>query len=481
MSERSTVGGGLDAHGNPITADRDTVARYDAAIDQLLRFDPAVIDTAAALTGGDDTPAPMGLALGAYLLLSSTDPHGLDQARALHASLADTAGNERERLHAAAIGTWLDGSWTGAAAVLDEVLVRWPTDLVAVIMGHQLDFFVGDAHSLRDRPLRTLGELDPDHPHAGYVRGMAAFGLEEAGHYERALDAGLAAVAANEDDVWAIHAVAHTHEMVGSVADGIRFMTVDHTSWGARNLFTVHLWWHLALYHLEAGRTDEVLAVYDAEIRHPGSVDAPFPMLDAASLLWRLHLDGVDVGDRFAVIADAWRTQLDAGGWFPFNDVHAVMAHVGAGRLADARAVVDRMTVAAAVSSSAVAVADAAITAEVGLPVGRAVLAHGEARYGHAVAELLPIRRQVHRIGGSHAQRDVVQRTLVDAALRDGQLDLARALIAERLALRDTSVYAWAQRARLLAARRDPDGAAEAAATAERHRRALAADGRGRA
>lgn len=470
MTDTVTAAGGLDGHGNPMTGDRDTVGRYDAAVDQLLRFSPAVLDTVGAMVA-DEPAAPMGDAFGAYLHLSSTDPNGLATARARHTSMTGAALNERERLHARAIGAWSDGGWADAAAILDEVLVRWPTDVLALIMGHQLDFFLGDADSLRDRPLRTLRELDPDHPHAGFVQGMAAFGLEEAGHHGRAVDAGLAAVAANADDVWAIHAVAHTYEMQGRVADGIRFLTSEHTSWGAGNLFTVHLWWHLALYHLEAGRIDDVLAIYDTEVRHAGSVDAPFPLADASSLLWRLHLDGIDTGDRFARIADAWQARHDGVGWFAFNDVHAVMALVGAGRLADARTVVDRLRVTAASASGT----NRMMTGLVGLPAGRAVLAHGEGRFGDVVEDLLPIRRRVHRFGGSHAQRDVVQRTLVDAALRDGRHDLARALVAERLGMRDTSVYAWTQQARLLTARGDTDGAAAARATAAGYRATFSA------
>ena len=146
--------------------------------------------------------------------------------------------------------------------------------MLALIVGHQLDFFLGDAASLRDRPLRMLRELDADHPHIGFLQGMASFGLEEAGHYGQALDAGLAAVAAHPDDVWAVHAVAHTYEMQGRVVEGIKFMTSENTAWGTGNLFTVHLWWHLGLYHLEAGRIDDVLSIYDAEVHHNGSWSA---------------------------------------------------------------------------------------------------------------------------------------------------------------------------------------------------------------
>lgn len=89
------------------------------------------------------------------------------------------------------------------------------------------------------------------------------------------------------------------------------------------------------------------------------------------------------------------------------------------------------------------------MTSEVGLPASRAVVAYGQGRWDDVVAELAPIRRRLQLFGGSHAQRDVLQRTLLDAALRAGRTDLARALISERLAVRPTSAYAQTQLGRL--------------------------------
>ena len=81
--------------------------------------------------------------------------------------------------------------------------------------------------------------------------------------------------------MWGIHAVVHAYEMQGMVDDGIRFLRSRETDWGDGNLFTVHNWWHLALYLLEAGRHDEVLAIYDAEVHNDGSPGVPLEMLDA--------------------------------------------------------------------------------------------------------------------------------------------------------------------------------------------------------
>ena len=435
----------------------DDIDLYDRALDRLVRFHPDIIELSGELTAGDDATA-MAWALVAYLNLMSTDIDDVAAARSALESISDAETNEREQAHAAAINAWVHGGWNEAASRLDDLLRVWPTDLLALMIGHQLDFFLGDAQSLRDRPIRALREFDPDHPHTQFVRGMASFGLEEAGHYEQALDAGLAAVEANHDDVWGIHAVVHTYEMQGRVDDGVRFLTSDGTQWESGNLFTVHNWWHLALYQLEAGHPERSLEIYDAELHNTNSSGVPIEMLDASALLWRMLLDGVDTGGRFGPLADAWAPKVAGESWYSFNDLHAVMAYAGANRLDDIRGLIsDRERWLDGVGGS-----NARMTAEIGLPASRAILAFIEGRHGDVIDELMPIRRSLNHFGGSHAQRDALQRTLLESALRAGQFDLARALTAERLGLRETSVYGWNQRARALRGLGDDAAAADA-------------------
>jgi hypothetical protein len=460
---RSTL---TDHHGNPMVGEADAVALYDAALDALLRYHPDVVELAGRFPE-EHPDAAMGHALNAYLNIMSTDAPDVAVARDAWTAMAESPMGDREQAHLDAIDAWCSGDWTGAAATLDGLLQEWPADLLALQMGHQLDFFVGDAANLRDRPGRTLPVLDPEHPHTAFVRGMHAFGMEESGHYEAARAEGLAAVHANPDDVWAIHAVVHTFEMEGKVDEGIGFLLPRRADWGTGNLFTVHNWWHLALYLLEAGRVDDVLAIYDTEVHHAGSVGIPLEMLDASALLWRLLLDGEDTGDRFAALAAAWESRTHDTPWYAFNDLHATMALVGADRLGEAERRVEELAGYVHRNGGGTNVE---MTAAIGLPASRAVLRFGQGRHEDVVAELLPIRRTFARFGGSHAQRDVLARTLLESALRTGQHDLARALIAERLSQREHSVYSWTQQARWAAATGDEAAARRAEQTAATYR-----------
>ncbi len=181
-------------------------------------------------------------------------------------------------------------------------------------------------------------------------------------------------------------------------------------------------------------------------------------MLDASALLWRLLLDGSDTGGRFGPLADAWAPKAAAEPWYAFNDLHATMALIGAGRMAEAHAVANRLDRWLDGGSGT----NARMTAEIGLPACRAVIAFAEDRHADVIADLMPIRRSFQHFGGSHAQRDALQRTLLESALRSGRFELARALTAERLGVRETSVYGWTQRARALHGLGDITGSASA-------------------
>ncbi|MGW1376267.1 tetratricopeptide repeat protein [Streptomyces sp. NPDC002446] len=451
-----------DRHGHTMTdTGADALTRYEQALDDLLFFRPQVMETArSVLAAAPDSV--MGRALVAYLGVLGTEER--DAVAARDAFLRFRAGVDterlapRERMHLAAAAAWLDGDLHGAGRVLGDISIAFPRDVLALFAGHQHDFLTGDAQRLRDRVGGALDAWDEDDPHHGPLLGMYAFGLEESGHYERAEEAGLAALAQHPHDVWGIHSVVHTYEMRGRFGDGIRFLDARTDDWASGTLLTVHNWWHYALYALEAGDTARVLEIYDAALHHEGSAGAAMELLDAAALLWRLYLAQDVRSARWDRLADAWESRQD-GPHYAFNDAHAVMAYVGAGRITRARRLVrDRERWLAADPGGA----NRAMTAEIGLPVCRALIAYGQQDYAGAAELLLPVRHRLHTFGGSHAQRDAIQRTLVEAALRAGRTDLARTLLSERIQLRPICPYNWSAKARLEDQLGAPDRAAAA-------------------
>jgi len=372
----------------------------------------------------------MGHLLVAYLNLLGTEPAGLQPAReALRAALALPA-NEREQAHRRAVEHLVAGRWHAAGLVLEDLSIRDPLDVLALQVGHQIDFFTGHSRMLRDRIARAQSAWEAGMPGYHAVLGMYAFGLEETGDYVRAEALGRRAVALEAHDGWAWHAVAHVMEMQDRRRDGVAWLGARSQTWSEGSFFAVHNWWHLALFHLGLDEIDAVLELVDARIL--GSESAVvLDMIDASALLWRLHLRGVDVGNRWQALAQRWTAVTDTS-HYAFNDLHAMMAFVGAGRGDDAMHLLATQERAALVFDGD----NVQFLRDVGYDATRAIHAFGNGRYGDAVQRLRPLRSHAHRFGGSHAQRDVIDLTLIEAAARDGQQALADALRRERAALR---------------------------------------------
>jgi tetratricopeptide (TPR) repeat protein len=421
-----------DIRGHPLTGATETaLLRYEEAAEQLVLFhgDPvATID--AALAEAPDFV--MAHALRAWLHLLGTEAAGLPAARAALTAASKVAATPREKAHLAAIEHLIEGRWAAASRALEDIAIEHPRDLLAIQVGHQLDFFRGDARMLRDRIARAMHAWSPRVPGYHAMLGMHAFGLEEMGAYAQAEKLGRRGVDLERRDAWAQHAVAHVLEMQCRQKDGISWMEQNTDGWSKESFFAVHNWWHLALYYLELGQIEKVLALFDGPIYGARS-KVVLDMIDASAMLWRLYLRGVDVGGRWQAVADAWEPIAESGN-YAFNDAHAVMAFVGAGRKEAIARVLEAQE-----QTMQRADDNAMFTRDVGRPVTKAIIAFGEGRYTDALNLLRPVRNIAHRFGGSHAQRDLIDLTMIEAALRSGEDALARALVNERAAIRHES------------------------------------------
>jgi hypothetical protein len=374
----------------------------------------------------EDSPElVMGHVLKAYLHLLGTEPDGLPVARSAHHAAQALPATDRERRHVQAIGHLAEGRWRAAGRVLEDLSVEYPRDALALQAGHQIDFFTGDSRMLRDRIARVLPAWSRGVPGYHAVLGMHAFGLEETADYARAEAQGRLSVELEPRDSWGQHAVAHVMEMQSHRREGIAWMRANPDAWSRDSFFAVHNWWHLALFHLGLDEVDEVLALFDGPIYGKAS-SVVLDMVDASALLWRLHLRGVDVGNRWNALTDRWAPIATAGN-YAFNDMHAMMAFVGAGRSRAEDAVLEAQQAAMDAEGD-----NATFTREVGHAATQAIKAFGDGNYAETVRLLRPIRNYAHRFGGSHAQRDVIDLTLIEAASRAGQHRLVAALVAER-------------------------------------------------
>lgn len=358
-------------------------------------------------------------------------------AREAHgAALTGAPATMREIAFVHALGDWLNGRPSHAAARLQIVLDLDPRDALAMKMVQAIHFVMGRPQAMRASVESVLPAWG-DHPARGYLMGCHAFSLEETGEYGAAERVGRAGVALAPDDAWGLHAVAHVYDMTGRAREGLAWLSGRESSWAHCNNFRYHVWWHRALMHLDLGEYDIALDQYDAEIRAEKTDDYR-DISNAASLLSRLELDGVDVGDRWEELA-LLAEKRTHDGCLAFADLHYMLALCGGARDGAAADLIARMQATRGAEDEA-----QRVIAHPGLHVAQGLHAFASGEYSNAWVHLRAGRSALQSIGGSHAQRDVFDRITIEAALRSGYMDTAVDLLHDRRARRGGAMDGYA-------------------------------------
>ncbi len=402
---------GVDARGYSISgATPAALAAYERELAAFQSWrSGANVQLAPAIQAIQEAPTfVMAHVLQAYLVLSSRDPRHVGAARPMLARASALPANERERMHLAALAAALADDYERAKAMLGELLRLHPRDILALQGAHAFDYLTGDLARMNDRVATVLPAWSSDLPGYHAVLAMHAFSLEECGEYERAEQAARAALALNAFDARAHHVMAHVFEMTERPDAGVRWMNEHIAYWGAGTVVATHCWWHLALFHLALGQVDQALTLYDRCIR-AGHSTAISDLIDAAALLWRAELRDGNIRARWSELAAAWAPHIDDG-FCSFTDMHAMLAFVGARDRDPAQ----RLEVALARGASLLT-RYGETTRQVGLPACRALIAFGRGNDTLAINLLASLPALAHRLGGSHAQRDVLNLTLLKA------------------------------------------------------------------
>ena len=416
-----------DQQGLALAGTPESAAAFDRAIADYYGLTGDPVGVLKAALGRDPRFALGGVAIAALYMIGGFRGDHSEVVSALSAAEAAMGrASERERRHLAASKAWARGLTSQAIVGWEAILADYPTDALALRLVQDAYFFLGRSAAIRDCAERVMPAWDRDNPLASFVLGLYAFGLEETGDLERAEDFGREALARNPRDAWATHALAHVMETANRHEEGVAFLKSTRANWAPAHFMAHHNGWHLALFLIEQGRFDEVLADYDRFTAPKLADDATLDRIDAASLLWRLELAGVDVGDRWALVASTWMAHVDDH-LLAFNDLHCAFAAARstepdhAVRLRQSLDEYERMG----------SGENRQVTSEIGRRLIDGALAFAAGDYRRAVEAIQPVRNDAARIGGSHAQRDVINRTLIAAAQRSGQRSLAGALLAE--------------------------------------------------
>ena len=424
-----------DARGLPVGS-RSTTARaaIDVALWRMMSFyDTPIADLDAAIAADPGWALPHMMKAG--FLASLTEASLLPEARdhlAAARVLSSAQSPAREQAHLEAIQLLLDGRWAGACRAWDLLLIDYPRDALALQWAQLWDFYRGDTLALRARPARALPEWDEHDPLYPHVLALWAFGLEENHCHEQAEEAGRRALALDARAPWAVHSVAHVMEMQGRFDDGAAWLRQHQDSWAEGNGFASHLWWHTALFRLEGLDIAGTLRVVDGHLAAE-HLQIGLERIDAASALWRLHLLGADVAERGAALRAGWPLDAEGtAGHYAFNDVHALLPMLLSDDLAGAEHWLARCAERAMTADDARR-DNHSVAREVGLPLSRGLLTFARGHADEAADLLYAVRAQAQRFGGSHAQRDLIDQTLIAACARGSRKALGRALLNERV------------------------------------------------
>lgn len=362
------------------------------------------------------------------LLLGRRELDGLVNQSLKNAQESDAQNpvTVRERHFISALSAWIAGKQSLAIDEMESVLEKWPHDPLAMKMSHAIRFMLGDLHGMR-RSLENVMHVYGGHGAEGYFHGCYAFTLEETGEYDMAEKRGRKALDIAPDDAWGLHAVSHVFDMTGRSQEGLEWISDKEFAWQHCSNFRYHVWWHIALMHLDLGNFEKVLELYDEHIRKEKTDDYR-DISNATSILLRLEFEGIEVGDRWEELA-ALSSKRTADNCVAFADLHYMMALCKMPEETAATSLLKNMQSCAETRHhcefSAAIASPAAVAAE-GLEAFR------DQNFTKALSLLKQARPELQAIGGSHAQRDVFERLTIETAIRAGALSQARTLLRER-------------------------------------------------
>jgi tetratricopeptide (TPR) repeat protein len=411
-----------DAYGNWVTTARaETIAALDVYAADWIGYGTRLRTIFAAADADPDCVFLNACAASVHMALEAKSGFEAAQPYLQRMRRECPGASPREWQFVAAVDAWARGDMGTALRHYRDLADGYPADIATAKWGQYHAFNRGDAVTMRAMAEAIL----PAHRGTAEAYGMLAFAEEQCHRFGPAEDAAHAALAIKPSDPWSHHALAHVFESTDRGNEAIRFLTRHAGGWADRSIFIrEHNHWHLAQLHLDRGAPAQALAIFD---RHLWGEWPEFAQeqIGAISTLWRLELNGADTGRRWMPIAE----QVAARGFehvLPFHDIHFAfcLGRAGDGERADAFL--------RSLARHAVAQRDP-VWAAVVLPVAQAVVAHARGEHDRAALLLLPQLGQLHRLGGSHAQRDVLLMAWIASALSAGEHTAVEDVLARRI------------------------------------------------
>jgi tetratricopeptide (TPR) repeat protein len=409
-----------DRYGLPITTGSTVAAeRFQEGMDRLLSYGAGAEESFAAAIAAD--PGMAVAHAGAALLAVGVGDAATARAAAGRARETVAGASRREKQHVEALSAMIGGETARGLALVDEHVAEFPRDALLVNQAGSAIGFAGGA----DREVRRaafLERLAPAYGDDWWFQSALAFTYHEIDRFEESRGLSELSLRQYPGNANASHNIAHICLETVDIDAGAAFLEEWMAAYDTRASFHCHLAWHQAMFELQRGRHARALEVFHRDI--VGAVNPRLAMIDGSALLWRFRLAGGPAEP------EAWRRLAELAGrvsrpGFVFGEIHAALAYAACGDHAALAKIFDGLR--------ALGGKGHPIASSVALPLARGIAAYAAGDHAEALGYFEPVETQVHRIGGSHAQWEIIEETMIASYFALERYDDALRLIRRRL------------------------------------------------
>jgi tetratricopeptide (TPR) repeat protein len=428
------------------TPSQDAVEHYIEGLDRILSGNLGAETSLRAAIDEDEGFAMAHAALAGLDLRQRRFEGAREHAQA--ARDLSSGLTRRERSHIQSTTEMMLGRAPDALRMAEEHLQEFPGD-ANILQQYTFLAFGSGEHERNAQTLRLIERLEDAYGDEWFYTGTRSFYLHELDRFDESRHFAEKSLAGNPRNGNASHNMAHCFYETADYTGGIEFIAGWVGEYDPRAPFYSHLNWHLALFELTQGRYKRAHEIYRQTIR-PSVLEQAGglgpPIADAASLLWRFRLYGHEVPEQdWSEVAEFSRAAVEQGS-YAWQDMHAALALSAAGDSTTLDAMLQRLRRRAERGN--------VMDAEVTLPLVRGIEAFARGAYDEAIVQIEAISPDLVRAGGSQAQRQVFEETLLQAYLNAEQYERAEDLLRERLEHRHSARdFFWLARAQLGAGR----------------------------
>lgn len=342
----------------------------------------------------------------------------LESLAAARAVSQDVSEGEQAQLEL--LGMLIEGKGSSAYPLIRQHLLTFPRDalLAQTCMGvFSLIGFSGQP-GRESEHLAFTTSLQPHYGEDWWFLAQQAFAQIEVGMTHLAESTIEKAQEANPRNANMSHYKSHIHYELGQHEAGFKFLDHWMKSYDKQGLLHCHISWHLGLWSLARGDIDAMWQIVDRDVAPGGAWGPPLNVLtDTAAILFRANIAGVEIdSSRWLKVSDYALKYFPKPG-IAFADAHAALAHAMAGNSAALLKIVKDAKGPAADQVKCLAAAFLAFSIE---------------DWDRAIHELTIALRDHARIGGSRAQRDLIEFAMLCCLLKQGQSDEAQRMLSTR-------------------------------------------------